>query len=85
MSEEILVACNEQVGVAEIDDEAGASQAVQMLRALRNKNILVVYFLAISKFDFAFFFETYFKLIGVACNCISPYFTLSIQRYNYGI
>ncbi|VDM11954.1 unnamed protein product [Wuchereria bancrofti] len=42
MSEEILAACDEQIGVAEIDDEAGASQAVQMLRALRNKNILVM-------------------------------------------
>ncbi|CAG9537565.1 unnamed protein product [Cercopithifilaria johnstoni] len=42
MAEEILIACSEQVGVAEIDDEAGASQAVQMLRALRNKNILVM-------------------------------------------
>uniref|UniRef100_A0A0R3RSS2 WD_REPEATS_REGION domain-containing protein n=1 Tax=Elaeophora elaphi TaxID=1147741 RepID=A0A0R3RSS2_9BILA len=45
MAEEILVACSEQVGVAEIDDEAGASQAVQMFRALRNKNILVACFL----------------------------------------
>lgn len=50
MAEEILLACNEQVGVAEIDDEAGASQAVQMLRALKNKNILVVRFHADPKF-----------------------------------
>ncbi|VDK82216.1 unnamed protein product [Litomosoides sigmodontis] len=42
MAEEILVACSEQVGVAEIDDEAGASQAIQMLRALRNKNIFAM-------------------------------------------
>ncbi|VBB32022.1 unnamed protein product, partial [Acanthocheilonema viteae] len=42
MAEEILLACSEQVGVAEIDDEAGASQAVQMFRALRNKNILAM-------------------------------------------
>uniref|UniRef100_A0A1I7VUE0 WD repeat-containing protein 7 n=1 Tax=Loa loa TaxID=7209 RepID=A0A1I7VUE0_LOALO len=42
MSEEILAACNEQIGVAEIDDEVGASQAVQMFRALRNKNILAM-------------------------------------------
>nr|CTP81986.1 BMA-RBC-2 [Brugia malayi] len=42
ISEEILAACNEQIGVAEIDDEAGASQAIQMLRALKNKNILVM-------------------------------------------
>ncbi|VDO43375.1 unnamed protein product, partial [Onchocerca flexuosa] len=48
MSEEILTACNEQVGVAEIDDEAGASQAVQMLRALRNKNIFAMKQIAIG-------------------------------------
>uniref|UniRef100_A0A915Q1S3 Anaphase-promoting complex subunit 4 WD40 domain-containing protein n=1 Tax=Setaria digitata TaxID=48799 RepID=A0A915Q1S3_9BILA len=42
MSEEIMTACDEQIGVAEINDEAGASQAVQMLRALKNKNISVV-------------------------------------------
>ncbi|VDN34939.1 unnamed protein product, partial [Gongylonema pulchrum] len=35
-SEEILLACD---GVTEVDDEAGASQAVQMFRALKNKNI----------------------------------------------
>lgn len=44
MSEEILAACSEQIGVAEIDDEAGASQAVQMLRAFKNKNIHAVCF-----------------------------------------
>ncbi|VDK71899.1 unnamed protein product [Onchocerca ochengi] len=51
MSEEILAACNEQVGVAEIDDEAGASQAVQMFRALRNKNIFVMKQIAIGNRD----------------------------------
>ncbi|KAM3722833.1 WD repeat-containing protein [Dirofilaria immitis] len=51
MSEEILAACNEQIGVAEIDDEAGASQAVQMLRALRNKNIFVMKQIAIGNRD----------------------------------
>lgn len=45
ISEEILSACEEQVGIIEGDDEAGASQAIQMLRAFRNKNIN-----AVSKF-----------------------------------
>lgn len=44
MSEEVMLACDEQVGVAEMDDEAGASQAVQMFRALKNKNIAAVSF-----------------------------------------
>ena len=42
VSEEVLVACDEQIGVAEGDDEAGASQAVQMFRAFRNRNINAV-------------------------------------------
>lgn len=66
MSEEILAACNEQVGVAEIDDEAGASQAVQMFRALRNKNIFVVYFLAITKFHFFSLYEIFCQINGSA-------------------
>uniref|UniRef100_A0A0R3RAY5 DUF3535 domain-containing protein n=1 Tax=Brugia timori TaxID=42155 RepID=A0A0R3RAY5_9BILA len=46
-----LAACNEQIGVAEIDDEAGASQAIQMLRALKNKNILVQDLCSIQEFQ----------------------------------
>ncbi|VDN07727.1 unnamed protein product [Thelazia callipaeda] len=39
MSEDIILACDEQIGISERDDEIGVSQAVQMLRALKNKNI----------------------------------------------
>lgn len=42
LSEEVMMACDEQVGISETDDEAGASQAVQMFRALKNKNITAV-------------------------------------------
>ncbi|VDK17340.1 unnamed protein product [Anisakis simplex] len=39
MSDEVMMACDEQVGIAEGDDGAGASHAVQMFRAFRNKNV----------------------------------------------
>lgn len=41
-TEDVMDACNEQVGLADVEDEAGASQAVQMLRALKNKNVAAV-------------------------------------------
>lgn len=74
MAEEILVACSEQIGVAEIYDEAGASQAVQMLRALRNKNIFAVCFLTKLKFDFSHVLEMYYQLMEVPSDRMS-YFT----------
>lgn len=39
LADEVWAACDEQVGVAEGDDQAGASSAMQMFRALRNKNV----------------------------------------------
>lgn len=37
-----MEACNEQAGVFDWDDEAGANPAMQMLRALKNKNLAAV-------------------------------------------
>ncbi|MFH4974008.1 hypothetical protein AB6A40_000717 [Gnathostoma spinigerum] len=42
MSDEVMAACDEQVGVEDGQDEAGASQAIQMLRAVRNKNLSAI-------------------------------------------
>jgi hypothetical protein len=42
LSIDVIEACQEQTGLAEYEDEAGASQAVQMLRAIKNKNISAV-------------------------------------------
>uniref|UniRef100_A0A183UV28 WD_REPEATS_REGION domain-containing protein n=1 Tax=Toxocara canis TaxID=6265 RepID=A0A183UV28_TOXCA len=39
LSDEVMCACDEQIGVAEGEHEAGASQAMQMFRALKNKNV----------------------------------------------
>ncbi|CAJ0578746.1 unnamed protein product, partial [Mesorhabditis spiculigera] len=38
-AEDILAACDEQIGVEEGRDEAGATQAVQLMRALKHRNI----------------------------------------------
>ncbi|CAJ0941220.1 unnamed protein product, partial [Mesorhabditis belari] len=37
--DDIFMACDEQIGVAEGSDEAGATQAVQLIRALKHRNI----------------------------------------------
>jgi DNA-binding LacI/PurR family transcriptional regulator len=42
LSVDVIEACQEQAGLAEFDDEAGASQAVQMLRAIKHKNVAAV-------------------------------------------
>jgi WD40 repeat protein len=42
VSEDVMEACNEQTGVFDWDDEAGANPAMQMLRALKNKNLAAV-------------------------------------------
>lgn len=42
MSDEVMCACDEQIGIVEGDDEAGASHTVQMFRAFKNKNVNVV-------------------------------------------
>lgn len=42
ISEDVMLACEEQIGVTEIDAEAGASKAVQMIRALKNNNLMAV-------------------------------------------
>lgn len=42
VTEDVMEACNEQIGLADIEDEAGASHAVQMFRALKNKNVAAV-------------------------------------------
>jgi hypothetical protein len=38
----VIEACKEQADLAEYEDEAGASTAIQMLRAIKNKNISAV-------------------------------------------
>uniref|UniRef100_A0A7E4VMZ0 WD_REPEATS_REGION domain-containing protein n=1 Tax=Panagrellus redivivus TaxID=6233 RepID=A0A7E4VMZ0_PANRE len=48
VSEDVMEACNEQAGVADGDDEAGANQATQMLRALKNKNLAAVKKIALN-------------------------------------
>lgn len=42
VTEDIMEACKEQIGLTDVEDEAGASQAIQMLRALKNKNVAAV-------------------------------------------
>uniref|UniRef100_A0A9J2PMT9 Uncharacterized protein n=1 Tax=Ascaris lumbricoides TaxID=6252 RepID=A0A9J2PMT9_ASCLU len=42
MSDEVMCACDEQIGIVEGDDEAGASHTVQMFRAFKNKNVNVI-------------------------------------------
>lgn len=42
VTEDIMEACKEQIGLTDLEDEAGASQAIQMLRALKNKNVAAV-------------------------------------------
>ena len=42
VTEDIMEACKEQIGLADVEDEAGASQAIQMLRALKNKNVAAI-------------------------------------------
>lgn len=42
VSEEIMEACNERSSSYDGDDEAGANQAMQMLRAIKNKNLAAV-------------------------------------------
>lgn len=39
LSADVMEACDEQVGVTEVEDRAGASSAVRMLRALKHKNM----------------------------------------------
>ncbi|CAD5215974.1 unnamed protein product [Bursaphelenchus okinawaensis] len=39
LATDVLAASEEQSGVTEIDDKAGANQAVRMLRAIKNKNM----------------------------------------------
>uniref|UniRef100_A0A1I7SSR8 WD repeat-containing protein 7 n=1 Tax=Bursaphelenchus xylophilus TaxID=6326 RepID=A0A1I7SSR8_BURXY len=39
LATDVLAASDEQSGITEIDDKASASQAVRMLRAIKNKNI----------------------------------------------
>ncbi|KAK0414604.1 hypothetical protein QR680_011521 [Steinernema hermaphroditum] len=41
-TDEVMAACDEQIGVTDGGDEAGASQAVQMFRAFRHKNIAAI-------------------------------------------
>lgn len=43
VTEDVIEACKEQIGLADIEDEAGASQAVRMFRALKNKNVAAVF------------------------------------------
>uniref|UniRef100_A0A0N4ZTC0 WD_REPEATS_REGION domain-containing protein n=1 Tax=Parastrongyloides trichosuri TaxID=131310 RepID=A0A0N4ZTC0_PARTI len=40
--DEIMEACDEQIGLSDVNDNAGAAQAVQFLRALKNKNLTAV-------------------------------------------
>ncbi|CEF62967.1 Rabconnectin-3B [Strongyloides ratti] len=40
--DEIMDACDEQIGLYDVNDSAGAAQAVQLLRAIKNKNLNVV-------------------------------------------
>uniref|UniRef100_A0A915CPE1 Uncharacterized protein n=1 Tax=Ditylenchus dipsaci TaxID=166011 RepID=A0A915CPE1_9BILA len=42
ITEDVMEACKEQIGLMDAEDEAGASQAVQMFRALKNKNVAVI-------------------------------------------
>jgi len=42
VSEEVMEACNERSEIYDGDDEAGANQAMQMLRAIKNKNLAAV-------------------------------------------
>ncbi|KAI6240020.1 hypothetical protein M3Y99_00485600 [Aphelenchoides fujianensis] len=42
LSVDVIEACQEQAGLAEYEDEAGASQAIQMLRAIKNKNVAAI-------------------------------------------
>ena len=42
VSEEVMDACNERSEIYDGDDEAGANQAMQMLRAIKNKNLAAV-------------------------------------------
>uniref|UniRef100_A0A914YHK6 Uncharacterized protein n=1 Tax=Panagrolaimus superbus TaxID=310955 RepID=A0A914YHK6_9BILA len=42
IAEEVLEGCKEQIGIFEMDDEAGANSATQMLRAIKNKNLAAV-------------------------------------------
>lgn len=53
LSVDVLEACKEQTDLAEVEDEAGASSAVRMLRAIKHKNIEAVCFkLNFSKVNF---------------------------------
>uniref|UniRef100_A0AC35TKC0 WD_REPEATS_REGION domain-containing protein n=1 Tax=Rhabditophanes sp. KR3021 TaxID=114890 RepID=A0AC35TKC0_9BILA len=38
-SDDVMMACEEQVGLFDAGDEAGAAQAIQLFRALKNKNV----------------------------------------------
>ncbi|KAI6215429.1 hypothetical protein M3Y94_00384300 [Aphelenchoides besseyi] len=42
LSVDVIEACQEQAGLAEYEDEAGASQAVQILRAIKHKNVAAI-------------------------------------------
>lgn len=39
LASDVIDACEEQTGVVEIEDKAGASQAVRMFRAFKHKNV----------------------------------------------
>ncbi|TKR76187.1 hypothetical protein L596_017364 [Steinernema carpocapsae] len=41
-TDEVMGACDEQIGITDGGDEAGASQAVQMFRAFRHKNMAAI-------------------------------------------
>jgi hypothetical protein len=43
----VIEACKEQAGLAEYEDDSSASQAIQMLRAIKHKNMS-----AVIKIDF---------------------------------
>lgn len=42
VTEDVMEACKEQIGLVDVEDEAGASQAIQMLRAMKNKNLTAI-------------------------------------------
>lgn len=42
LADDVMEACKEQIGVVDGDDEAGASQAIQVFRALRHRNVAAV-------------------------------------------
>uniref|UniRef100_A0A0N5ABB1 WD_REPEATS_REGION domain-containing protein n=1 Tax=Syphacia muris TaxID=451379 RepID=A0A0N5ABB1_9BILA len=66
VSEEILLGCEEQIRGEDFNDETGASQAVQMIRAVRYRNIDAVCFHNLLRLaSFSFFFLYFLQNIEI--------------------